>query len=129
MLMLHLLGADGIKSLVRVKVVGDEAFRTARPSGSSAFRFTLPRDVVENIDPEFRAIDRTKPASLQIYEGVGRQAVVYPCRNFDLVNVGCIASDELIGRETTESWSATGTQEDLLKVYEGFDPKLLSIFK
>lgn len=129
MLILRLLGADGIKSLVRVKVVGDEAFRTARPSGSSAFRFTLPRDVVENIDPEFRAIDRTKPASLQIYEGVGRQAVVYPCRNFDLVNVGCIASDELIGHETTESWSATGTQEDLLKVYEGFDPKLLSIFK
>lgn len=114
---------------MRVKVVGDEAFRTARPSGSSAFRFTLPRDVVKNIDPNFRAIDKTKPASLQIYEGVGRQAVIYPCRNFDLVNVGCIASDKLIGRETTESWSATGTQEDLLKVYEGFDPTLLSIFK
>jgi salicylate hydroxylase len=127
--MLIFLGADGIKSLVRVKVVGDEAFRTARPSGSSAFRFTLPREVVENIDPDFRAIDRSKPASLQIYEGVGRQAIVYPCRNFDLVNVGCIASDELIGQETTESWFARGTREDLLKTYDGFDPKLLSIFR
>lgn len=129
MLTVCIVGADGIKSLVRVKVVGDEAFRTARPSGSSAFRFTLPRDTVANIDPEFRAIDRSKPASLQIYEGVGRQAVVYPCRNFDLVNVGCIASDDLIGRATTESWSATGTREDLLTIYDGFDPKLLSLFK
>ncbi|KAI5236970.1 hypothetical protein E4T42_09305 [Aureobasidium subglaciale] len=123
------VGADGIKSLVRLKVVGDEAFRTARPSGSSAFRFTLPRDVVASIDPDFRAINATKPASLQIYEGVGRQVVVYPCRNFDLVNVGCIASDKLIGHETTESWSATGSKEDLLRVYDGFDPKLLSFFK
>ncbi|KIW10092.1 hypothetical protein PV08_11052 [Exophiala spinifera] len=36
------IAADGIKSIIRPLVTGEEAFRTARPSGTSAFRFIMP---------------------------------------------------------------------------------------
>ncbi|EWG47639.1 hypothetical protein FVEG_07698 [Fusarium verticillioides 7600] len=40
-LSLSTTAADGIRSMVRPYVVGDAVFQTARPSGLSAFRFTL----------------------------------------------------------------------------------------
>lgn len=117
-----LLGADGIKSIVRPLVVGDADFTTARPSGSSAYRFTIPTEAVKDIvDP--RVIDSTKPASLDVHLALdvsNRSIVMYPCRDYKLLNFVCIAPDANIKAKTTESWSATGSQEDLLETFEGF---------
>lgn len=122
---MDLPGADGIKSLVRPLVVGDKAFESARPSGSSAFRFTLPASVVKKVDPNLRTMDPTKLAVLDVQismDGTNRSVVSYPCRNFELLNFVCITPDSLLNKATTESWSATGELEDLLRVYSDFGP-------
>ncbi|KAL4861433.1 hypothetical protein BDV12DRAFT_191078 [Aspergillus spectabilis] len=118
------IGADGVKSLVRPLVVGEEALRTAKPSGLSAFRFTLPAEIYqESIPDDTRTLDSTKNASLNVYlplDGTARSIVVYPCRQYRLVNFVCIAPDDLIAAQTTESWSAEGKQADLLATFADF---------
>ncbi|KAJ5819414.1 hypothetical protein N7474_005005 [Penicillium riverlandense] len=118
------IGADGVKSIVRPLVVGEDDFRTASPSGLSAFRFTIPAYVYKNALPdETRVLDATKNASLDVHLGgdsTNRSVVLYPCRGFQLVNFVCIAPDNLIKTKTSESWSAKGTVEDLLDTYHDF---------
>lgn len=118
--------ADGIKSTIRPAVVGEEAFRTARPSGTSAFRFTMPRSFVRemlNNETMTRLLDSTQLASLDVHfavDGSNRSIVLYPCRNFELLNFVCIAPDSWIKAPTTESWSTTGTNKDLLNTFKDF---------
>jgi salicylate hydroxylase len=120
------LAADGIKSVVRPLIVGEEAFRTARPSGTSAFRFTIPAEIarVAMNDPTMdRLLDPTQICVLDVHinpDGSNRSVVMYACRNFELVNFVCIAPDSCIKAQTTESWSATGTNEDLLDAFDDF---------
>lgn len=113
-----------MKSLVRPLVVGEEAFRTASPSGLSAFRFTIPADVYRAAIPQdTKTLDSTKNAALSVHlslDGTPRSIVVYPCRQFEVVNFGCIAPDDLIASQTTESWSAEGKLTDLLATFSDF---------
>ncbi|KAJ5413692.1 hypothetical protein N7509_000319 [Penicillium cosmopolitanum] len=124
------VGADGIKSIVRPLVVAEEAFRTARPSGSSAFRFTIPRKVLDEQQPGLRVIDPTKPGALEIHlsmDGSTRSVIMYPCREYELLNVGCITPDAVLQTATTESWSAEGSKEDLLRCFSDFSPSVLKV--
>lgn len=92
-------------------------------SGSSMFRFVLPRDVVNQVTPNDDPKNSTKRAELEIRiasDGSGRSVVTYPCRNHELLNVGCIAPDSLINLPITDSWSAPGTKGDLLRVFGDF---------
>lgn len=125
-------GGDGVKSIVRALVVGDDAFKSARPSGLSAFRFTLPREEVLEKVPNFRILDKSKPATLDMvfsFDPSQRSAVLYPCRNFDLLNFVCIVPDGILKTATTESWSATGDVDELLGAFQDFPPWLLDLFK
>lgn len=125
--------ADGIKSVVRSTVVGDAAFSTARPSGLSAFRFTLQADAIENAIgelPEF--LDPDKPVCLSMvhsFDGTKRSIVMYPCRDFQLLNFVCIVPDEMLKTETTESWTAAGDKDELLSIFADFPPWVLNYLK
>ncbi|KAH7384684.1 hypothetical protein BKA66DRAFT_83940 [Pyrenochaeta sp. MPI-SDFR-AT-0127] len=115
------IGADGIKSFVRPLVVGGET--EIRASGASMFRFILPREVVNSAMPDAPLTSAKDKAELILRiasDGSGRSVVSYPCRNLELLNVGCIAPDSAIGLSTADSWSAPGTREDLLRVFGDF---------
>ena len=119
-------GADGIRSTIRPLVQGQDAFRTARPSGASAFRFTMLVDQALGIHPNVYNLDKSRPVINDLYlsvDGTNRSLVMYPCRNHELVNFTCIVPDSMVG-ETTESWTAEGTREDLLSCCEDFCPML-----
>ncbi|KAJ0419705.1 hypothetical protein BJY00DRAFT_324237 [Aspergillus carlsbadensis] len=128
-----LIGADGIKSVVRPYVVGDAAFTTARPSGLSAFRFTIDADTIKANLNEIPAImDSTKPASLAVvdsYDGSKRSLVIYPCRNFELLNFGCICPDDMLQASATESWTATGDKEEMLSIFHDFPEWVLRLLR
>lgn len=105
---------------------------TARPSGTSAFRFTLPRDLVDSIAPGLPVMDNTKNAVIDVHlalDGSNRSIVKYPCRSYNLLNFVCIAPDSHIGAKTTESWSAQGSLEDLLATYHDYDQQTLSLIR
>jgi salicylate hydroxylase len=118
-------GADGIKSMVRPLVVGEDAYRSARPSGSSAFRFMLPSDLVRSIAGNIDVVDRSRPATLDVHlalDPTNRSVVLYPCRDYNMVNFVCIAPDSMLGKQTTESWTADGDRQDLLRCFDDFGP-------
>jgi salicylate hydroxylase len=113
-------------------VVGDDAFKSARPSGLSAFRFTLPREEILEKIPDFRTLDKSKPGMLKTvfsFDPSRRSAVLYPCRDFELLNFVCIVPDDILKTATTESWSAAGDVEELLSCFQDFPPWLLDILK
>lgn len=117
---------------MRPLVVAEEDFRTARPSGSSAFRFTIPKETLEQHGLELRVMDSTREATLDIYlstDGTNRSVIMYPCRDFQTLNVGCITPDEILQSPTTESWSAEGSREDLLRCFNCFSPAILDVLR
>ncbi|KAF7588660.1 hypothetical protein BBP40_005411 [Aspergillus hancockii] len=128
-----IIAADGIKSVVRSQVVGDAAFSTARPSGLSAFRFTLEAAVIkESLGevPDFLNAD--KPVCLSMiysFDGTQRSIVLYPCRDFQILNFVCIVPDKLLKNESTESWTAAGDKDELLSVFGDFPPWALNYLK
>lgn len=54
---------------------------------------------------------------------------MYPCRNFQLLNFVCITPDKNLKNETTESWSAAGDKDELLKIFEDFPPWVLDYLR
>ncbi|KAH7254284.1 uncharacterized protein BKA55DRAFT_614443 [Fusarium redolens] len=118
------IAADGIKSMVRPHVVGDAAFQTARPSGLSAFRFTLElHDIKAALKQLPQILQPGQPTCLSMvysFDDTMRSVVVYPCRNFELLNFVCIVPDSSLKEKTTESWTASGDQEELLSLFSDF---------
>lgn len=75
-------------------------------------------------------LDDTRPAGLYVHlalDPTDRSVVIYPCRGFQLLNFVAIVPDDSIGQETVESWSAEGTQEELLKCFEDFDREIKTL--
>ncbi|KAL4863670.1 hypothetical protein BDV12DRAFT_206323 [Aspergillus spectabilis] len=128
-----LIGADGIKSVVRPYVVGDAAFNTAGPSGLSAFRFTIDADTIKaNLSEIPEIMDSAKPASLTVvdsYNGSKRSLVIYPCRNIELLNLGCICPDDMLQESATESWMATGDKEEMVSIFHDFPEWVLRLLR
>lgn len=126
------IGADGIKSVVRSVVVEQEDFVSARPSGSSAFRFMLTTEQVRDVHGDIPLLDNSKPASLDVHlalDPTNRSIVMYPCRNWEYINFVCIAQDKMLGKKTEESWTAEGDKGDLLRCFEDFGPYVLDLLK
>jgi len=77
-------------------------------------------------------MDPTLPAGLfnhRAMDNTSRSVVMYPCRNFKLLNFACIVPDRMLESETEESWSAEGTKEDLLRVFHDYDMKTKELLK
>jgi salicylate hydroxylase len=87
------------------------------------FRFVLPRDVVESVTAgtEMAGLISKPELNLRIASDESKRSIVsYPCRNHELLNVGCIAPDKLIDLPVADSWSAPGDRKDLLRVFGDF---------
>ncbi|KAF4335203.1 salicylate hydroxylase [Fusarium beomiforme] len=127
------VAADGIKSMVRPYVVGDAAFQTARPSGLSAFRFTLELDDIKAALKELPEIlQPDQPTCLSMvysFDNTMRSVVMYPCRNHELLNFVCIVPDGSLKEKTTESWTASGDKEELMSLFSDFPPWVHDYFR
>jgi salicylate hydroxylase len=75
-------------------------------------------------------MDQTQPGASEIHlsmDGSTRSVIMYPFRDFELLNIGCIVPDTILQSPTTESWSAEGTREDLLRCFDDFSPQVRAI--
>ncbi|KAH7014776.1 hypothetical protein EDB80DRAFT_747965 [Ilyonectria destructans] len=102
-----IIAADGIKSAIRPHVVGDAAFQTARPSSLSAFRFTLELgDIKMPLKKVPPILPSDQPTCLSIVYSFGdtmRSVVMYPCRNFAILNFVCIVPDSSLKKRSSVS--------------------------
>jgi salicylate hydroxylase len=107
-----LVGADGIRSIVRQSLFGPEQ---PRFTGSVAYRGLVPSDRLAHLNLE---------ATAQIWLGPGRSFVHYFVRSQQLVNFIASFDQE---SWTKESWTDRGEVADVLAAYEGWDPQVRSI--
>jgi 2-polyprenyl-6-methoxyphenol hydroxylase-like FAD-dependent oxidoreductase len=102
-----LIGADGLKSVVRKQIVGETP---ANYTGDAAWRITVPTERLPAglIEP-----------AMTLFLGPGGHAVFYYLRSGRLVNfVGIVETDEVM----EESWTVKLPWERLKADYQGWHP-------
>lgn len=105
------VGADGIHSVVRDQLAHDQP----RFSGQSIYRGLLPAIRLPRLaeDPKVR-----------LWLGPGQHCVSYLVAGGEWISFG--ATTPADGRRT-ESWSATGQVEQMVKAYRGWHPDVLEL--
>lgn len=107
-----LVGADGLKSVVRAKIVGDVP---ATYTGDGAWRLTVPTDRVRS--PHLETV-------MSVFMGPGGHCVCYYLRGGTLLNfVGCLETAEV----SEESWTKKFPWEQLKTDLEGWHPAIQAI--
>jgi salicylate hydroxylase len=107
-----LIGADGIRSMVRQTLFGPEQ---PRFTGSVAYRGLVPSERVAHLKLE---------ATAQIWTGPGKHFVHYFVRNQQLINFVALIDQESWKKE---SWMDRGEVADVLAAFEGWHPQIRSI--
>jgi salicylate hydroxylase len=107
-----LIGADGLKSVIRDQIVGD--VRTTY-TGDAAWRVTVP---VDRLPSPFL------PQVMSVFMGPGGHAVCYYVRSGTLLNfVGIVETDEV----SEESWTVMFPWEKLKADYKGWHPIIQTV--
>ena len=107
-----LVGADGLKSVVRAQIVGNVP---ATYTGDGAWRVTAP---IERLpEPHLEHV-------MSVFMGPGGHCVCYWLRGGKLLNfVGCIETDEV----SEESWTMRFPKERLRRDLVGWHPAIQAI--
>lgn len=108
------VGADGIHSAVRRSLFGDEA---PRFTGNICWRGIIPAELL----PPGQVL----PASSN-WMGPDGHVVTYYLRGGALVNFVAIRETEAW---TGESWTTPSSKDELLRAFEGWNPRLLALFE
>ncbi|KAF3762364.1 hypothetical protein M406DRAFT_46178 [Cryphonectria parasitica EP155] len=114
------LGADGVYSKTRACIKDVKLFG----SGKAAFRFLVPRKACLD-DPLCKPLAEMLD-TLIIWFGSDRRVVMYPCNDNELLNFVCIHPDTESHATGSDEWDKKGDLEQILKVYNGFDPACLA---
>lgn len=110
-----IIGADGVKSIVRNVVVGRPDY--AEPTGDAAYRAIIPTEVMLN-DPELKPFVDTP--EMTAWMGPNRHVMTYCIRNKKEYNLVMIHPDD----GSVESWTAEGSADKLRADFEDYDPRI-----
>jgi salicylate hydroxylase len=108
-----IVGADGVRSVVRSMLFGEEA---PRFTGNMCFRAVVPFDSM----PDFVSPDSS------FWLGPNAHVVTYYVRCGEAVNIVAVAETE---NWVEESWNAKSSREELLATFEGWHPNLQRLFE
>ena len=109
-----LIGADGIRSVVREHIHGEMA---PRFTGQIAWRGTV---ATNDLPAEML------PRAANVWMGPNRHFVAYYLRGGALINFVAVQEQ---GQWTEESWSHKGEKSDLLAAFEGWDSRVTQLIK
>lgn len=148
------IGADGLKSVVRQAVVRDLGYKERQSggegdgednqcylrsdilyTGQSAFRALIPRERLVEVWPDHRAL-----YTPTIYCGKSKHLVAYPIQNGEIVNLVAFFSDSRSGSPVIESTSSSVssspqpnngsvTVEAILATYPGWHDEAVELLK
>ncbi|KAG9256752.1 uncharacterized protein F5Z01DRAFT_697552, partial [Emericellopsis atlantica] len=116
------IGADGVSSVTRKLVAGDEI----KPfgSGKSAFRFMIPRDQILESQNLKNVVKRDGYMTMWI--GNDRRIIMYPCSDNTLMNFVAIHPSSLSAAKE-EGWNRTGSKTNLIEIFESFGPTVKAL--
>lgn len=107
-----LIGADGLRSFTRSRLVDQEADKPAY-TGHTAWRALIPADAL----PE-----ALREKAAQIWFGPRAHLVHYPLRDGATVNVVALVEDAWRGDESTEFWDNQSDQRFLRNRFKAWGP-------
>lgn len=114
-----IIGADGIRSVLRTFVVGDTK---VTPTGLSAYRLMVPTDVLKTLAPAFcEMIDPTAPFTSMVFAHQCR-LIMSPAREGQIYSVVGLVPDEKMNEDpdSKQSWVSRGDLNKMLDTYQDF---------
>lgn len=115
-----LIGADGIKSLVRTAIlaeIGEESQEA--DTGQACYRIMLNRADMEH-DPEMKELIDSDCVVRWI--GEKRHIIAYPVANKSIYNMSSAQPDTNFAKGISATYTTTGSKPQMMKVYEDFCP-------
>ncbi|KAK7743266.1 hypothetical protein SLS53_004351 [Cytospora paraplurivora] len=115
-----LLGADGIKSQIRVAMLKELAVDAkVVDSGQAAYRIMLKREQMEN-DPELlELIDANRTTR---WIGEKKHIIAYPLASKTIYNISTAHPDTNFAAAPDETYTTRGDKKTMLSVYADFAP-------
>ncbi|KFY17055.1 hypothetical protein V492_00915 [Pseudogymnoascus sp. VKM F-4246] len=110
-----IIGADGVHSKLRSFIAKDCPLPT--PSGSSAFRFLIPADVIRADAKTAHFLERK--GEMRLLYGTNRRIVIYPCRNNTLINFAAMHPDEETEAEG-DDWDLAASKDSMLSCFSSY---------
>jgi salicylate hydroxylase len=109
-----IVGADGVRSVVRNQLFGEEA---PRFTGHMCYRAVVP---FPDRRPDFVSPDSS------FWMGPNGHVVTYYVRSGAAVNIVAVSETE---NWVEESWNALSSKEELLNTFKGWHPNLIQLFE
>lgn len=122
-----IIGADGIKSVTRNAVVGEE--RTAQPTGLSAYRMLIPATKLPTKQIPEGILRMQEPAATTMIVGKDKRVIMGPGRAGKLLGIVALVPDEPTEDPGDDSWTRPGSKQDLLAAFADFPSWLRAIFE
>lgn len=121
-----IIGADGIKSVIRNIVVGEE--KTAQPTGLSAYRMLIPASELPFEKIPEGILRMQDPAATTMLVGKDKRVIMGPGRAGKLLGIVALVPDEANEEPSDDSWTRPGSKQELLAAFADFPPWLRAIF-
>ncbi|KAL4926866.1 putative monooxygenase [Aspergillus undulatus] len=124
-----LLGADGIKSTVRVAMLSDLGISSAvKDTNQAAYRIMITKSQVESdptADPELKSLI----ASNKVVRWIGekRHIIAYPVSNNTIYNLSTTQPDTNFAAATNATYTTRGSKSAMLGVFADFCPLVLKM--
>ncbi|KAJ5013564.1 FAD-dependent monooxygenase OpS4 [Colletotrichum sp. SAR 10_99] len=121
------VGADGIKSVLRQAVIEKEA--PAIPTGLSAYRLIIDSSELEQ-DKDFTSVIDPKESITTMIMGHDRRIIMGPARNGSIYSiVAMVPDDQMQENAEGKSWTTKGDAEKLRETFKVFPPWARAVFK
>ncbi|KAK2607162.1 hypothetical protein N8I77_005864 [Diaporthe amygdali] len=121
-----IIGADGIKSVIRDVVVGEN--RTAQPTGLSAYRMLIPAAKLPSALIPEGILRMQDPAATTMIVGKDKRVIMGPGRAGKLLGIVALVPDATTEDPSDDSWTRPGSKQELLTAFADFPPWLRAIF-
>lgn len=122
-----IVGADGIKSMIRNVVVGEEM--KPQPTGLSAYRLLIPASDIPLDEIPPGALRMEDPVGTSMIVGHDKRVIMGPGRGGKLLGIVALVPDESTEESPQDdSWTRPGSKADLLAAFADFPPWIRAIF-
>ncbi|KAF9871010.1 hypothetical protein CkaCkLH20_11427 [Colletotrichum karsti] len=122
-----IIGADGIKSVLRRAVIGKEA--PAIPTGLSAYRLIIDSAELEQ-DKDFTSVIDPRESFTTMIMGHDRRIIMGPARDGSIYSiVALVPDDQMQENAEGKSWTTKGDPEKLRETFQVFPAWAKAVFK
>lgn len=132
-----IVGADGIKSVMRGAVLGNLAPQYAPiPTGLSAYRVLMPLSALKGVPGLPPSVTVSDPTITSMVMGGDRRVIMGPGRGGELYGLVALVPDAAASEgdvsdseDKGNSWVRPGSKAELKAAFTGFAPWLLDLFE